>query len=297
MVGSFFKNKGYSVWTGDALSFAYYFQIARIETNVMPRFEGVVKALALRTPSEIADRLNSANLSDGWFVTEYAEKRQFFTKDNARRIYACMTLIRDWAQAGSLNKKEHAILLASLIDSIDRVANTAGTYYAYLKTWHEKALRPFHFRLLTHIVGNEDCHCFLGDAKRLLSQRAFDIVYLDPPYNERCYSRYYHLPEAIARDEVSEAHGKSGIMEGEKHVSDFNKHSKAMDALRETLRNASFRLLVFHYSDDGLINPSDIRGILGSRGEIDEYVIGGKGYTTRRGHRTVTHRLYLVSNE
>src|SRR4030042_1499802 len=54
----------------------------------------------------------------------------FFTDRNARKIQACRRKIRAWAQKGWLSYDERAVLLASLINNMDRVANTAGTYYA-----------------------------------------------------------------------------------------------------------------------------------------------------------------------
>lgn len=49
---------------------------------------------------------------------------------------------------GLTSSKENSLLTASLIDSMDWVANTAGTYYAYLKGWSHKASRTFRFNLV-----------------------------------------------------------------------------------------------------------------------------------------------------
>ena len=37
------------------------------------------------------------------------------------------------------------------------------------------------------------------------------VLYLDPPYNDREYSAYYHLPETLVLWDSPEIHGKSGI--------------------------------------------------------------------------------------
>ncbi len=178
---------------------------------------------------------------------------------------------------------------------MDKVANTAGTYYAYLKTWYRKARRPFRFELLSVAKGKTGCRSFLCEAKKLVSMRSYDILYLDPPYNERSYWGYYHLPETIASEGKPAIRGKSGIPLLGKLTSDFNKPHQARDAFMDLLKVARFKLLAFHYSDDGLITPKEIRKILAPYGKIERYVLKSRGYTTEKVTRAVDHRLYLVS--
>src|SRR6185436_6043411 len=111
----------------------------------------------------------------------------------------CRIRINQWCRNNWVTQNQRAVLLASLINSMDRVANTAGTYYAYLKSWHRKALKPFRFELVRSSRGPQKGHCILADANTLVGSREYDILYLDPPFNERCYSSYYHLPESLAR--------------------------------------------------------------------------------------------------
>ena len=293
-IGSFFKSKGFSVWGGDLLTFAHCFQIARLETNRIPSFHSLRKAMNLASVAAVIDSLNQESRQKGWFVEEYAKKRHFFTEENAARIEACRVRIEEWFNKKLLTKKERAILVASLINSMDRVANTAGTYYAYLKKWHRKALRTFRFTLIPFTSGNNNCVCFLGEAQALVSKRFFDVVYLDPPYNGRSYARYYHLPETLALGEIPEIHGKSGMPNTERAISDFNRPQYAKNALERILENARFRLLAFHYSDDGLIRQQDIEEILSNYGRIENYILDSKGYITSNIKRNTKQHLYLV---
>jgi len=80
------------------------------------------------------------------------------------------------------------ILLASLIESADKVANTASVYGAFLKKLKKSAqnlmiLKPAEFYLNDneHIVYNSDIN-------ELIQNINHEVVYLDPPYNHRQYS-------------------------------------------------------------------------------------------------------------
>ncbi|MCJ7507867.1 MAG: DNA adenine methylase, partial [candidate division Zixibacteria bacterium] len=269
VVGAFFKKKGYTVWTGDILKFAHYFQIARVELNRPPSFNKLCAQKKLVSPGRIAEILNSATPKSGWFVKEYSKKRPFFTKENAMRIEACWGLIDEWCQNGWLTYNEVAVLLASLVNSMDKVANTAATYYAALKQYYRKAIKPFKFELLEYTPGNTTCRSFLCDAAWLVSKREFDVLYLDPPYNSRCYGRYYHLPETIAHRDMPKVNGKAGIPTITRAESQFNRVGQAESAISKLLVNARFKLLAFHYADNGLINSKDIKPILAKYGKVE----------------------------
>lgn len=295
-VGAFFKALGYRVWTGDVLLFAHYFQVARIHRQRLPSFRRVRQELGAKTTHEVVAALGNGHRRDGWFVEEYAKRRQFFTMENARAIESAWRTILKWRAAGWLTFEEEAVLLASLIQSMDQVANTAGTYYAYLKHWHRKAKRPFHMEILKPAPGPHGGSCQLTPAETLVPQRIFDVIYLDPPYNERSYPHYYHLPETIACGNKPRVHGASGVPIDGLQRSAFNDASRAPAALRTLIKLARFRWLAFHYADDGLIPRADVHEILSEYGTFEEFVLQSRGYTTQNIARQVSHRLYLVNH-
>ena len=57
-----------------------------------------------------------------------------------------------------------------------------------------------------------------------------ELIYIDPPYNARQYSGYYHVPEVIARgwfDGVPVLRGKTGLVNGSDQQSDWCSARKA----------------------------------------------------------------------
>jgi adenine-specific DNA-methyltransferase len=295
IVGSFFKARGFQVWSGDVLLFAHYFQVARIQLNALPKFPFLCKTMDSDSDRRVVDILNTIPQADGWFTREYARQRMFFTPMNASRIESCWIQIEEWADRRLIDDDEHKLLLASLINSMDAVANTAGTYYAYLKNYHRKSRVPFRFKLLRPTCGIRACYSIYGDAHNLVSSQAFDVLYLDPPYNRRSYAHYYHLPETVAQGSPVPVHGKSGIPNKVGPSSAFNRYSEVSKALKALLDASRFRLLAFHYSDAALLPPKEVHNLLSSYGRVEKFTLRGKGYTTVPAHRTTDHALYLVS--
>ena len=292
-VGTYMKKKGFSVITGDILNFAHYFQVALIENNDDNCFEQLKNHLNLQLYKDLEEYLSQIVVQRGWLITEYAKKRQFFSCENACHIQGCIDAIEKWKKEAILTDKEYAILIASLIQSFDNVANTAGTYYAYLKKYYRKAKRPFKFKLLETTVGNSDCKAYLIDANELVKNVKCDILYLDPPYNERDYGRYYHLPETISKGVVPKPKGESGMFITDNKKSIYNS-KKAVVAFEDLIKNADAKCIIFHYTDKGLIDIEDARKILEQKGDVEEFYFDCKGYNTTVNSNKCQHHIFKV---
>ena len=85
-------------------------------------------------------------------------------------------------------------------------ANTQGTFHECdLKKWDERSLKPFEFERLDsklletirkggeHVVGDGR-----PSEEYAIDGPAMNLLYLDPPYNNRQYSDYYFMLNQIA---------------------------------------------------------------------------------------------------
>ena len=293
-VGSYMKSKGYSVISGDILKFAHFFQVAKIQNNSLPKFNNVIGSNCNKNAEDLEFYFNKLKVNSGWFIDEYSIKRNFFTVENATRIQACINQIWSWHQEMKINETEYAVLIASLIDSMDKVANTAGTYYAYLKSWYRKSLKSFSFQIIKPTYGDETCRTVLIDADNLIRSVKTDILYLDPPYNERNYGRYYHLPETIARGQIPNPKGKSGVHSYPETLSSFNNKKKSIDAFEKIIISSDAKCIIFHYTDEGLIPCEKIRELFSSIGKLNEYYFDSKGYTTKSRTEKKQHHIFRV---
>jgi adenine-specific DNA-methyltransferase len=293
-VASFFKRSGFTVHTGDLLAFAHCFQTARVALNGPPRPTVQMREeLGLTTAAQVISELQRSRPVRSWIHREFSVRRSYFTPRNAVAIDGVRRRLQSWHREGLTDQRLDLYLRACLIDAVDRVANTAGTYYAYLKGWSRKALGDFRLRAIEPVRGKRGCTATLGDARDLVGSRHFNVLYLDPPYNCRDYAGYYHLPETLATGRRPRPRGLSGVDAAPRPPSAFIRPKGAEEAMAQLIGSARCDLLVVHYSDNGLIPPPRLRSMLRSLGPVQERTIGALGYGTAQ-RRLASHRLYLV---
>jgi adenine-specific DNA-methyltransferase len=180
---------------------------------------------------------------------------------------------------------------------MDKVANTAGTYYAYLKALDRKAKNQFCFQLLEPVKGKYGGRSYKMDAIDLLAKQKYDVIYLDPPYNERKYHLYYHLPETIASCSRPKISGRSGVSQKKVTIeSNFYQNLTAVESLKKIIEKSKFKVLIFHYRDDGLISPKEIRTIFKEFKINKEANIFSLGYTTKSESRRSKNHIYILNN-
>lgn len=132
-------------------------------------------------------------IDDDYFVDNFGGK--FFSEHDARIIGEIRTLIENNTD---ISEREKAILIASLVYSADKIANTVGHYDAYRKKVDIQ--NKFVFELITPInVSGKTIEIFRQDSNELVRQVKADVAFIDPPYNSRQYSRFYHVLEGIVK--------------------------------------------------------------------------------------------------
>jgi len=301
-VSRHFKAFGWRVVTGDILSQSYALQVAHIELNRPPSFRGL--SLARQgAPREaphlrVLSHLNSLPGGSGFVTQEYSlagrARRFFFKAANARRIDRIREEIEAWEEAQTITGAEKCYLLACLLEAADRVANTAGTYYAYLKGLYRKARQEIQLRPLAVTDNKRRNEANWAQAIHVVERAETEVVYLDPPYNGRNYGAYYHLPETITLWDKPEVRGKSGVRA---RVSDspFYHRNTAAEALEELIKSATGKLLVVHYAERGLIPHKTILQQLKSRGTTRWESLVVRAYSSekaKQGQDGARHRLY-----
>lgn len=141
---------------------------------------------------ETYNSIDPSTLPDNYFSLNYGDK--FFDNLNAKLIGHIREDIE--LKKHLLSDKEYSILLATLIYNIDKIANTVGHFDAYIKK--PIKYKPLQLRL---IKPNEidNVTIYQSNANDLVRKVSADVVYIDPPYNSRQYSRFYHVYENLVK--------------------------------------------------------------------------------------------------
>ena len=217
------------------------------------------------------ERLNQLSPIEGFIYTNYCvgenAERQYFSNHNGKKIDAIRSQISKWNLDGKIDQPTYYFLLASLLESADKVANTASVYGAYLKKLKRSAqkeivLDPANFELTgkEHEVYNEDSNI-------LISKIEGDILYLDPPYNARQYGANYHLLNTIALYDDFTPKGKTGLRDYNK--SDYCSKIKVEEAFEELIGKSRFKYIFLSYNNEGLMPVSQIKKIMQKYGRYE----------------------------
>ncbi|WP_044891196.1 DNA adenine methylase [Malacoplasma penetrans] len=228
---------------------------------------------------ETYKNLDIKNIKENYVSQNYGGK--FFEYKDALQI----GYIREDLEINkdSLNKREFDILLASLIYSFDRSANTVGHYESYFK--NNKNLRStFKFDLINPIINNtifkKKIKIFREDSNILAPKISADIAYIDPPYSSRQYSRFYHVIENIVKWRKPELFGKA--LKPKPENMSLYCSSKALETFRSLIDNLKCKYILVSYnntynskskSSENKMKLEDIKSILLSKGETKEYSI------------------------
>lgn len=150
------------------------------------------------------------------------------------------------AADASLNSKEQNILIASLLYSADRAANTVGHYDAYIKG--KPIADSFKFDLIEpYSYTGKKIHITRKDANALAREVCCDVVYIDPPYNSRQYSRFYHVLENICTWQKPALYGEA-LKPKPENMSEYCRNS-APRAFEELILALNCKYIVVSYNN------------------------------------------------
>ncbi|HYE73788.1 MAG TPA: DNA adenine methylase [Blastocatellia bacterium] len=276
-VSRHFKGLGLRVIANDIQHYAYALNKAYVEINHTPSFSTLRKeykaSFSMRsrkdgnTAQDILLFINSLPGVEGFITQNYSPVggRMYYTKENAERADAIRQAIKTWKETKIISEREYFYLLCSLLEAIDRVANTASVYGAYLKHFKASARRSLQMRpleLKNHVNG---CRALCRDANELISQIKCDVLYLDPPYNHRQYGANYHVLETIAAYDNPELKGVTGMRDYFR--SSYCRRKSAHAAMEDLVRKARTKHIFVSYNDEGMMSLGEIREILSLRGK------------------------------
>ena len=317
-VGRFFKSKDYQVSSSDILYLSYCLQKAYIENNSEPKFEKLlnyipqqnIESLFSYPLESVVGYLNTLEGVEGFIYKNYtpsgtkdlSQPRMYFIDENGKKIDAIRQQIENWKNEDLISETEYFVLLACLIETIGFYSNIAGVYAAFHKTWDFRALRPLELRTIKFIDNHQKNIVYNDDSMNLLDKVNVDILYLDPPYNERQYAPNYHILETIAKYDEPELRGVTGMRDYASQKSRFCNPNTALEDLDKIAKNTKYKNLVLSYNSEGIMPSDKIIETLKQYGSVKleqfEYArfkSNNKGLA--RTKKTVYEQLYILKKE
>lgn len=278
-VTKYFNNLGYTVTSNDINNYAFCLCYSRNHINKENLvFEGLSEE-GLNNIDEVLTYLNKCK-HKGFVYYNYSPnkeikyERKYFTNENAEIIDGIRTTIEKWYSKEKITYDEYVHLTAILIETVSLFSNIPGTYGAFCKNWDSRALKTLqlnknvHQYLLCESISTNNI-TYNENLREIINNINSDILYLDPPYNERDYGAYYHVLETIALyDNPELKDNKTGTKKKHKK-SLWCKKSTVKKELEFILKNSKSKIVVLSYNNEGLIIPDEIKQIFEKYGKYN----------------------------
>ena len=286
IVGSYFKKKGYKIIANDIQYYSYVLNRHYIGNHKDLNFSKLSKEIPELKKVEIKNRKNFvcdylSNLKGkkGFVYKNYclggtkskAEPRQYFSDENGMRCDAIRQKIENWKKEKLVSDDEYYFLITSLVESIDKYANTASVYGAFLKKLKKSAQNSLILKPAELIINDQNHEVFNDDINEVVEKVNGDILYLDPPYNHRQYATNYHLLETIAKYDNPKIHGKTGLRDYKNQKSLYCSRTQAKEAFKDLILKAKAKYIFLSYNNEGLMTLDDIKEIMSLRGKYGHF--------------------------
>lgn len=259
--------------------------------------------------NKIKDKIDFFNslktelISDNYVSDNFANT--FFSKEDCKLIGVIRESIHNDFVNKKINHREMAILVTSLLYSMDRIANTCGHYDSFRKgVKYENKFRMFYLDLskkavFSNMFFNEDSNLLVKNSKLPF----VDCVYCDPPYNSRNYCDLYHVLENIATWKKPKVSGEARKMDRSKLKSQYCSKTDATPAFKELVNSLNCKYILLSYNNTGehandrsnaRLKDEDIMNILSNKGSVQVFSQKYKSFTTGKSNNNKNEeRLFL----
>lgn len=225
----------------------------------------------LERQEELLEELQQTAPRQGLIYQHYCagsgSGRMYFSDENGQCIDGMRAQLDTWKTKGRIDEAMYYFLLVSLLESADKVANTASVYGAFLKKLKRSAQNPLKLKAATYDLTQQRNLVYNSDANELIKRPEVkgDILYLDPPYNARQYGANYHILNTIVLYDDFEPKGKTGLREYNRSM--YCQSRKVASVFEELIAEARFKYIFVSYNNEGLMSKNMVQTIMSRYGD------------------------------
>ena len=277
----------------------------------------------LAEAAQHADRLNRAAFDgashDGFIRELYSPvddqniqvgERVFYSNDNARRLDFYVQ------ELASLPGEIRRLRLGPRLSSASIHANTGGVFKGFYKDKNtgigkfgaaagdamSRILAPITLDAPVQSIFQSEYEVFRRDANDLASELdSFDLVYIDPPYNQHPYGSNYFMLNLLTNYERPEKVSRVSGLPTDWNRSGYNVKKRSLSLLTDLFDKIPSRFLLVSFNSEGYVSTEEIRGELEVHGHVDEEILKYNTYRASRNLRDrsihVNEHLFLLDRE
>lgn len=239
-------------------------------------------------------------------------ERVFYSNDNARRLDFFAQELQE------LSPEMRRLMLGPLLSKASVHANTGGVFKGFYKDKRTgigkfgaaagnattRILAPIELEVpilsrakASHLVYQQDANRLAGT----LVKDDFDLVYIDPPYNQHPYgSNYFMLNLLTNYAPPKDVSLVSGIPTNWNR-SGYNVRKQSLLLLADLFESIPARFLLVSFNSEGFVNIAEMKQALLAHGRVDEVSLKYNAYRASRNLRGrdihVTEHLVLLDRE
>ena len=216
--------------------------------------------------------MNDIDISDkpvtalDFIYNEYSINRQYYTPGNGLKIDRMRQYLESVKESLTLN--EFNLLLKTLLYAASKCANIASVFGAFLKNPKASFLKEIILEELfvDNLLGGtgKQHSCFWSSINKMVKySKSLNVMYLDPPYNQRNYSSNYHLLETISLYDYPEIKGKTGLRVNDtEDAKIFCSKRAANFEFENTIASILSKYLFISYNSEGILSKEEMVEIL-----------------------------------
>ncbi len=155
---------------------------------------------------------------------------------------------------------------------MDKIANTVGHYEAYRKK--EILQDRFIFELISPIKHDKNIMIERKNANELAKTLKMDLVFIDPPYNSRQYSRFYHLYENLVQWKKPKLYG-TALKPSCENMSEYCR-SNAKKELSDLIEKLDCKRIALTYNNTYNSKSSSSQNKIGFKEKAHGFFNSGK---------------------